>query len=143
MAKPNRAEELRDLIVSLEQKAVIGLAIGSDELKRPLEELKAEREELKAKTAKEDHARAEAEAASHRQAKRDACRDAARKLMAQHTPDEIRELRAAARGRMLAAKREYEHLSAAVQVLESNERLQAVLAQVTPEEREAFLETLK
>lgn len=143
MAKATRAEVLRDLIVSLEQKAVIGHAIGSDELKRPLEDLKAEREALREKSSVEDHARAESESAEHYQAKRDARREAARKLIAHHTPDELRQLRSAVKQRLLDVKLEYENLSAALQVVESNERLQAMLDSVTPEEREAFLESLQ
>jgi Mg/Co/Ni transporter MgtE len=138
-AKQARVEVLRDLIVSLEHKCVIGKAIGSDELKRPIEELRAEREALRAELAKDPNADARA---ARQQARRDARRDAARKLTAKHTPDELTSMRADARKRMLAAKLEYDHLSAAVQVVESNQRLQKMLDAVTPEEREEFLASL-
>ncbi len=138
--KQERVEVLRDLIVSLEHKCVVGKAIGSDELKRPVADLRAERDALRAELATDTN---EAARTARLQAKRDARRDAARKLTAKHTPDELAALRAEARKRMLAAKLEYDHLSAAVQVVESNQRLQAMLDSVTPEEREEFLASVK
>ncbi len=139
-AKQARVEVLRDLIVSLEHKCVIGKAIGSDELKRPIADLRAERDALRAELATDPN---EGARAARQQAKRDARREAARKLTAKHTPEELVALRAEARKRLLAAKLEYDHLSAAVQVVESNQRLQAMLDAVTPEEREEFLASIK
>lgn len=138
MDKQARLETLRDLIVSLDTKVVIGRAIGSDELKRPLSDLRAERDALAAELNADWNDNAEAESVAHQQAKRDAKREAARKLVDTHTPEKLAELRAAARKRMLDAKLEYEHLSAAVQFVDLGLKFQAVLDGATPEEREAF-----
>jgi hypothetical protein len=135
---PPRVKVLRDLVHSKKEGVVVGHAVGSDEIKRPLAELQAEYDTLR----KELHADGHAKSANALEAllvnRKEEKRGAVLGLIKDLTYEEIIERRAKAREAQLAAKLEYERLSAAKHFIEAGQRLEAALAAATPEEREAY-----
>jgi hypothetical protein len=137
-ANQARVELLRDLIVSLKHGVVIGKAIGSDELKRPLAELEGERDALKAELSADAHAKAEQDRVVLLATKTEAKRASVRELVAANDEQKIRAARLAVRAELEELKAEYEALSGALQYLEAGARVQTLYDGLSPEEREAF-----
>ena len=133
-----RVEVLRDLIVSLKHGVVIGRAIGSDELKRPLAELESERDAIKAELSAEAHAKAEHDRDVMLATKAETKRTNVRELVAANDEQKIRTARLAVRDEIQELKAEYEALSGALQYIETGNRVQALYDALTTEEREAF-----
>jgi len=137
MDKQARLEELRDLIVSKTGSAVIGKAIGSDEVKRPLPELRAEYNALKSDVHSEHNERAE----QARKAAQDTLSENRKRRVRQLASQSVSALKArrvALKEVIVNAQEELAEYSAAVSFIEAGERLKALLAAATDEEREAL-----
>jgi hypothetical protein len=137
MLKQARLETLRDLIVSKQGGAVIGKAIGSDEVKRELTDLREEYHALKLEVHAEqneraERARKEAMTAAAEQRRRKVRELAKQPLVALHAR------RTALKAVIFDAQDELAEYSAAVSFLEAGERLKTLLATATDEEREAL-----
>jgi hypothetical protein len=140
----NRVEVLRDLIVSKKSGVATGVAMEYvDELQRPLEDLEEERAELLQSIHGESHALAADEAAERAFRDAAAVREAVRELVDTHSYAQLVELREEARLEREEIKDKYRKLSAALAYLETEKRFEKQLAELNPEEREAFLEFMK
>ena len=137
MLKQARLETLRDLIVSKEGGAVIGKAIGSDEVKRELHDLREEYHALKLEVHGEQNERADRARKEAMKAAADARRVKVREL-AKRPLSELHQRRLALKAVITDAQDELAEYSSAVSFLEAGERLKAQLAAATDEEREAL-----
>jgi hypothetical protein len=138
MDKQARAETLRDLIISKESNVVIGKAVGSDEIKRDIADLRAEREALQSELHGELNARAEREREKLLASLDESKREAVKGLVASTSRDQIEAERNALRAKMAADRLRYSHLSGALQYLDTGARIKAMYEKLSPEEREAF-----
>lgn len=138
MDKQARAEQLRDLIISKESSVVIGKAVGSDEIKRDLADLRAEREALQGELHGELNAKAERAREKLLASLDESKREAVKGLVASASRDQIEAERNALRTKMAADRLRYSHLSGALQYLDAGARIKALYENLSPEEREAF-----
>lgn len=136
--KQARLEELRDLIVSKETNAAVGRAMGSTEINTDLDILRAEYEQLKGEQHASWNAASEAALQKRLESETEERRVQIRQLIKQHSLDELREKREAARLAQESARAEFAIYSAALSFVEAGERLRKQLEAATPEEREAL-----
>ena len=138
-----RIEDLRDMIVSLDGDRVVprvkrDKALRDEMNSKSLEELRFERDKLKLQRDGDNEAELQERHEARQEAKAQAVKDAAVKLLDEHSFDELVGLREAAREAMLGTKMEYEQLSRAVQFHEAKRRVDEKIASLSPEDREAW-----